>query len=60
MTPAELHAARTAAGWTLTRLAAHVGVTLRAVQHWERGTRPIPHWLEVLLAHEWNQKQAGK
>ncbi|WP_299956656.1 DNA-binding transcriptional regulator [Acidocella sp.] len=42
MTPAELHAARTALGMTQGALASALGVGRRTIQQYEAGDRAIP------------------
>lgn len=46
MTPADFIAARRAMGLTQRALAERLGVSTRAVQHWEAGTRPVPRYAE--------------
>ena len=54
MKPTDIKAARAELNMTLAELAARVGVTLRAVQNWEAGTRkptgPAVIVIESLLA----------
>lgn len=50
MTPAELKEARQSLGLTQTQLAEKLGVTLRAVQHYEGGSRQIPEPTARLIA----------
>jgi len=49
MTGAELRAARQALDLTQTQMADRLGVTLRAVQYYEAGQRPISRTIELLL-----------
>ena len=44
-----IKAARRAAGLTQVELAQRLGVTARAVQHWEAGTRAMPLAAWILL-----------
>lgn len=49
MTPAELKAERAALGLSQQKLADALGVTARAIKHWEAGTRRVPEWLTHAL-----------
>lgn len=49
MTPEELKAKRLELGLTQTQLGERLGVTLRAVQYYEAGQRPISRTIELLL-----------
>jgi len=49
MTGAELRAARQVLDLTQTQLADRLGVTLRTVQYYEAGQRPISRTIELLL-----------
>ena len=49
MNPGEFRATRKSIGLTQTELAERMGVTVRAVLHWERGTRTIPNAMSILL-----------
>jgi transcriptional regulator with XRE-family HTH domain len=51
MTPADLTATRKTLGLTQTQLGEAIGVSLRAIQHYEAGTRKIPKPVALLLAH---------
>lgn len=42
MTAQELRQAREELGWTQSALASAIGTTLRAVQYYEAGQRPVP------------------
>lgn len=50
MTGAELKAARAELGWTQSALASAIGTTLRAVQYYEAGQRPVPGPVQKLVA----------
>lgn len=50
MTGAELKAARQTLGWTQSALASAIGTTLRAVQYYEAGQRPVPGPVAKLVA----------
>lgn len=50
MTAEALREYRTTSGLTQVGLASLLGVTPRAVQHWELGTRKVPQWVPRLLA----------
>ena len=49
MIPDEFRTTRKASGLTQGELAERMGVTLRAVQHWEGGAKPISLAMEKLL-----------
>ena len=49
MTGAELKAARAELGWTQSALASAIGTTLRAVQYYEAGQRPVPGPVEKIV-----------
>ena len=49
MTPAEFKAAREELGWTQSTLASALGVTVRAVQYYEAGQRPVPGPVERIV-----------
>lgn len=49
MTGEELREARQELGWTQSALASAIGTTLRAVQYYEAGTRPIPGPVDKLV-----------
>jgi DNA-binding transcriptional regulator YiaG len=49
MTPADIITIRKALGLTQTELGEALGVTMRAVQHYELGTRKIPKPIQLLL-----------
>ena len=49
MTPAEFTAQRKQIGLTQAGLAARLGLTARAIQHYEGGTRPIPVTVTLAL-----------
>lgn len=49
MTPAALRTARRGLGLTQEALAATLGVSVRAVQSWEQGQRPVPGWVPRFL-----------
>ena len=51
MTPYEFRATRRSIGLTQTELAERMGVTVRAVVHWEGGTRSIPKAMSILLGY---------
>ena len=51
MTPEEFRATRKYIGLTQTELAERMGVSLRAVLHWERGTRTISNAMAILLGY---------
>ena len=51
MTPDEFRATRKAAGLTQLELAERMGVTMRAVQHWEGGTKTISRAMSILLGY---------
>ena len=51
MTPTQLTSAIKRLGLTQAGLAAHLGVTTRAVEHWTAGTRPIPRMAELAIAY---------
>lgn len=50
MTPRELHAIRTGRAHSQRQLAAVLGVAGNTVARWERGERPIPRWVDQVLA----------
>lgn len=50
MTAQELREAREELGWTQSALASALGVTLRAVQYYEVGKRPVPGPVDRLMA----------
>jgi transcriptional regulator with XRE-family HTH domain len=52
MTPSDLIATRKTLGLTQTELGEAIGVSLRAIQHYEAGTRKIPKPIEKLLMAE--------
>ena len=45
MTSSELKTIRRCLGLTQRALAAAMGVSLRAVESWEQGKRPVPAWV---------------
>ena len=49
MTAAELRAYRHGFGLTQAVLATHIGVSTRAVRHWESGDRPVPSTVDRLV-----------
>ena len=49
MTPEDLRSWRTETGISQAKLARVLGMTKRAVEHWEQRTRAIPVWLPVAL-----------
>jgi DNA-binding transcriptional regulator YiaG len=49
MTPTDLRTARKELGLTQAGLAAKLGVTSTAVAYWERGERPMPEWMALVL-----------
>ena len=51
MNPDEFRATRKSIGLTQTELADRMGVTLRAVQHWEAGTKAISKAMSILLGY---------
>ena len=55
--PETIKAARLTAGLTQLELARRLGVTARAVQHWESGTRSMPRAAWLLLQQ---YKRAGR
>jgi DNA-binding transcriptional regulator YiaG len=52
VTPADITAIRQTLGLTQTELGEAIGVSLRAIQHYEAGTRKIPKPIEKLLVAE--------
>lgn len=51
MTPAELLAARTALGLSQAALAKRLSIDVGTVSRWERGSRLIPPYLHLVIAH---------
>jgi len=49
MTPAELRRIRRGMDLSQTAFAKLVGCSMRAVSSWERGIRPIPPWLPIMI-----------
>jgi transcriptional regulator with XRE-family HTH domain len=56
---AEVRRLRQQAGWSLSELAARVGVTIPTLQAWEVGRRPIPVGRLILLEGALAEAQAG-
>ena len=50
MTPRELRDLRTGRAHSQRQLAAVLGVAGNTVARWERGERPIPRWVDQVLA----------
>ncbi len=60
MKPEELQAYRTRHGMTQGQLAAQVKISIRTVQQYEQGGRPIPEWFRntlYLLAKTWRAEK---
>ena len=49
MTPAEIRETRKRIGWSQQALADALGVSVRAVKHWEAGSRNMSRTAETLL-----------
>jgi transcriptional regulator with XRE-family HTH domain len=49
MTPADIITTRKTLGLTQTELGEAIGVSLRAIQHYEAGTRKIPKPVALLV-----------
>jgi transcriptional regulator with XRE-family HTH domain len=57
MTPAQMREQRSDLGLTQTELAERLGVTLRAVQYYESGGRPVPRPVAILMRVFANERE---
>ena len=55
MTPESFQKARQVLGFTQTKMASELGVSMQTIQAWEQGRNPIARPIELAVMHHLNQ-----
>ena len=55
MTPESFQKARQVLGFTQTKMASELGVSMQTIQAWEQGRNPIASPIELAVMHLLNQ-----